>query len=55
MHDKDCDFHCEQYEWECTCGVTNKRTESFDEFVRKRDGDNNQLSKAIEPTGDPAI
>lgn len=20
-HDKDCDYHVDQYPWECTCGV----------------------------------
>ena len=22
-HDKDCDYHVDQYPWECNCGVMN--------------------------------
>lgn len=34
-HAADCDWHCDQYDFECTCGETRPKAAWFDEHQNK--------------------
>lgn len=34
-HHEDCEWHLDQYDWECTCGATRPKAPWFDEQVAR--------------------
>jgi len=34
-HHRYCDWHCDQYDFECTCGETQPKAEWFDAHVKR--------------------
>ena len=34
VHKRNCDYHADQYPWECTCGATEKM--SYSEWILRR-------------------
>lgn len=36
LHHIDCDWHLDQYPWECTCGLTAPRAPWFDSVEKRR-------------------
>ena len=45
-----CDWHYEQYWFECTCGATQPKAEYFDEYVAKCEASQTQNSTQVSET-----